>query len=133
VVFLGAIIVGLTAAGFSLVGEVETFILTGAVIIGLLVASNLPVGLNWLAFIAVLAGLFLGMDSMQEALSGSDKVVSLFGSGIGIFILLLGPTAIADHFNEKKWQEIGVRIVGSWVAASSLMVLVLSFSSVSLK
>jgi hypothetical protein len=36
---------------------------------------------------------------------------------------------ISDYLYEKKsWHRIGVRIIGSWVAASSLLVLALAFS-----
>lgn len=73
------------------------------------------------------------MDSGQETLSDKEKLVSLFGSGVGIYLLLLYPIALADYFNKKAWQKIGIRIIGSWVAASSLLVLTLSLSSVSAK
>ena len=51
----------------------------------------------------------------------------------GIYLLLLYPIALADYFNKKAWQKIGIRIIGPWVAASSLLVLTLSLSSVSAK
>jgi F0F1-type ATP synthase assembly protein I len=33
----------------------------------------------------------------------------------------------ADYFNKKPWQLIGLRVLGSWLAASALMVLALLF------
>jgi hypothetical protein len=73
------------------------------------------------------------MDSAQDALSGKEKLVSLLGSGLALYLLFLYPMALADVFNKKPWQMIGVRVIGSWIAASSLLVLALSYSFASMK
>lgn len=128
-VYFVAALAGLIVAWFTVVGGLDLFILGGAATIGLLIASNLPAGPRWCAFVAGLVGLLLGMDSSQEALSGQDKFVSFLGTGLGIYFLLLYPMGLADYLCEKKsWHKIGVRVVGSWVAASSLLVLALSFA-----
>jgi hypothetical protein len=59
-------------------------------------------------------------------LTGKAKFFSLLGSGLGICFLFLYPLAFADYFGDRNWQKIGVRIVGSWVAASAILVLALS-------
>lgn len=127
-VFAFATVAGLTAAWFSITGETETFILVLSAVIGLVIAMAPKVALLWYGVIALLAGFLLGIDSAQEALSGKDKLVTLFGSGVAIYLLVLYPMALAIYSNNKAWQKIGIRIVGSWVAASSLLVLALSFS-----
>lgn len=129
VVFLAATIVGLIAAWFSIGGEIEVFILGGAAIIGLLIATNPVLPPYSVSLIAAFTGFALGMDSTQETLLGKEKLVSLFGSGIGIYMLLFYPIFFSDYFKKKTWQKIGIRVIGSWVAASSLLVLALSFSS----
>jgi len=130
---LGATLVGLTVAWFGVGSELEPALLGLAALVGLLTASNLAVGPHWCTFIAALAGLLLGTDSIQESLNGKERLVSLFGSGIGIYVLFLYPMALADHARKKHWQKIGVRVIGSWVAASSILVLALSLSSVAAK
>jgi urease accessory protein len=127
-VFAFATVAGLTAAWFSIASETETFILILSAVIGSVIAMAPKVALLWCGVIALLAGFLLGIDSAQEALSGRVKLVTLFGSGVAIYALVLYPMALADYFNQKAWQKIGIRIVGSWVAASSLLVLALSFS-----
>ena len=126
--FALATIAGLILAGFSIGVEVESFILLLSSAIGLLVAVN-P-GLN--RFVAMvpgaLAGVSLGIDSAQETLSGQEMLVSLLGSGIAIYFIALYPMALADYCSRKTWQRVGVRIVGSWVAASSFLVLALTLS-----
>lgn len=59
---------------------------------------------------------------------------------VGTLFLLLAEAAlaheaerfaggIADVFSKKPWQRVGLRILGSWLAASSLLVLALTASS----
>lgn len=126
-IFAFATIAGLTAAWFSVASETEGFILVMSAAIGLVIAVAPKVTLLWCGVIALLAGFLLGIDSAQEELSGKDKLVTLFGSGVAIYFLVLYPMVLADYLNKKAWQKIGIRIVGSWVAASSLLVLALLF------
>jgi urease accessory protein len=131
VVFLVTTAIGLIGAWFSVGGDMEILLLSGAAIIGLLIASNLSIGHYLCAAIAAFIGLFIGIDSAQETLSGNVKLVTLFGSGVGIYLSLVYSMGFADYFNKKPWQKIGVRVIGSWIAASSLLVMTLSYSLVS--
>ncbi|MDJ0834178.1 MAG: HupE/UreJ family protein [Gammaproteobacteria bacterium] len=126
--FAAATVVGLVVAWFANDLGLETLVLALSATVGLLVAMSPHIALTWCVIIALLAGLMLGIDSAQAELSGQDKLASLFGSGVAIYFLALYPLAMADYFNQKAWQKIGIRIVGSWVAASSLLVLALSLA-----
>lgn len=130
--FGSATIVGLIAAGFidSEIKLIEAFLLSGAAIVGLLIASDLTVWPILCSLIAAAAGFLLGLDSPQESLSGKEKIAALFGNGLSIYLLLLYPMALVEHFSNKDWQKIGVRILGSWVSASSLLVVALTVSSI---
>jgi hydrogenase/urease accessory protein HupE len=128
-VFAGATVAGLIAAWFLTGGEMEVFLLICAAAIGILIAVNPVVGLLWCSAIAAVVGFSLGMDSAQEMLEGKERFLSLLGSGIAIYFLLLYPMGFANWFSKKTWQKTLVRVIGSWVAASSLMVLALSFST----
>lgn len=132
-VFLVTTVIGLIGAWFSVGGELEIALLSAAAIIGLLIASNLPIGVYLCAIIAALVGLLISVDSAQDTLSGMGKLLTLLGTGVGISILFLYAMGFADYFNKKPWQKIGIRIIGSWLAASSLLVIALSYSDVSLK
>ena len=129
--FLVAVTFGLIAAWFSVGGEIEVLILSCAAAIGILIVTGLGLNRYWCASIAAVAGLLLGIDSTQDTLSGKEKFAALLGNGLGLYLLILYPTALADKFNKKPWQKIGIRVVGSWIAASSLLVLALSYSSAS--
>ena len=128
-IFAAAAFVGLALAWFSIGAEMETLGLALSAAIGLLVATSPQLAFPWCVAVALLAGLFLGVDSAQQELSGKDKLVTLFGTGVAIYFLVLFPMALAEHFKKKVWQKIGIRVVGSWVAASSLLVFALSVSA----
>ncbi len=132
-VYFLAVAVGLIAAWFSVGSKIEMLILGAAASIGILIAASPAWNRYWFALIAASAGILLGMDSAQDTVSGKEKFVSLLGSGLGLCFLFLYPMALADTFNRKSWQIIGVRVIGSWIAASSLLVLALSYASVSMK
>ncbi len=76
--------------------------------------------------VAALSGFLLGLDSAQDVMVGKAKFFSLLGSGLGVCFLFTYALAFADYFGDRNWQKIGVRIVGSWVAASAILVLALS-------
>jgi urease accessory protein len=126
--FLAATVAGLAAAGFDISIDAETALLVGAASAGLLVAADprLP-GLGCLV-ISVVSGLLIGLDSPQQELAGKERFAALFGSGIGIYLLVLYAVALADAFRKRHWQRVGVRVIGSWLAASALLVLALSLA-----
>jgi urease accessory protein len=69
------------------------------------------------------------MDSGQAELASAALFASLVGTWLGMCILLLCTMGAADYLKAMPWQTIGVRIVGSWMTASALLVLSLSLSS----
>jgi hydrogenase/urease accessory protein HupE len=117
---------GLTATLFFTAGIGERYLLGVAAVIGLLIAANFRIPFSLCLLVAILSGLMLGLDTTQTVLTGKAKFFSLLGSGLGICFLFLYPLAFADYFGDRNWQKIGVRIVGSWVAASAILVLALS-------
>lgn len=125
--YLVSTLLGLVVAGFDPGVQAELFILGLTAVVGLLVAVKPSLAVLWSAILAALAGFSLGLDSAQESLVGKDKMVMLFGSGVAIYLITLYPMALAAHFNKLEWHRIAVRVVGSWIAASALLVLALSF------
>lgn len=126
--YLIATAVGLIIAWFSTAREMQSFLLGGAVIIGLLVAANRAVGPFLCASIAALTGVLVGLDSAQDELSGFEKLLSFLGCSLGLVLLPCIPFAFTDHLNKSERRKIAVRIIGSWLAAIALLVLALSFA-----
>jgi hydrogenase/urease accessory protein HupE len=126
---IAAVVIGLVSSGFSPGLQVEFFILVCAALVGLLVATSPQVSFYGYFIVGTVAGFSLGFDSGQETLSGREYVIALFGSGVGIYFFSLYPVIFAEFCNKKNWLRIGVRIIGSWIAASALLVLALEISS----
>lgn len=126
---IAAVVLGLVTSGFSPGPQVEVFILTCAAVTGLLIAASPKIGIYWYFVVGVVAGFSLGFDSAQETLSGKEKVIALFGSGVGIYFFSLYPVSFAEFCNNKNWLRTGIRVIGSWIAASALLVLAMEISS----
>ncbi|WP_405232717.1 HupE/UreJ family protein [Lentisalinibacter salinarum] len=128
--FLLAAAAGLALAGSPMAPDtVRALLLAGTMAIGLLIAVGRRAPLPLYPAAGAFAGLFLGLDSTPEALEGRERIVALVGTGVGLNLWLIYACGIADFFSKKPWQRIGLRILGSWVAASSLLVLALTASS----
>lgn len=127
-VFLSAVIAGLILTGLFLTPDVSIVLLIVATIIGLLVVSGLTLPQLIYILLAVIVGFVVGLDSAQVGLDTRSAIVSLFGSGVGIYFLFLYAMALSESLTHKHWQKIAVRIMASWLCASALMVLALRFS-----
>jgi urease accessory protein len=114
-----ALAVGMTSAGDVL--------LVGAAVSGLLVALAYPVPTFVSALLAAVVGAALGLDSPPEVISLSAATVMLIGTGLGA-CLALAIVAIGASYLTRVWQRIGIRILGSWIAASAILVLALRFA-----
>ncbi len=126
--FLMAIICGLFLTGLFNIPDVSILLLIIATIIGLIVVSGLTIPQAIYIILAVIVGIVVGLDSVQVDLDTRSTIVSLFGSGVGIYFLFLYSMALSESLTYKHWQRIAVRILASWLCASALMVLALRFS-----
>ena len=132
ITFLLVLIAALTVTGqFDLAlpeSAGEMYLLSMAVLCGVLVALELELSLVPLMTIAVVVALLVGFDSSQPELQGRAKLAILTGTGVGGFLLMLYAAAAAE-FASRAWQKIGIRILGSWATASAFIVLAFTFAS----
>jgi urease accessory protein len=115
------------AAGFlAIVLAVETtpartVLLAVAAALGAMVATAwAPKPLAWL--LAAITGAALALDSPPQAVTISEAYATLGGTTLGACAMLVAVAAVANYAN-ADWQRLGVRIVGSWIAASAILVL----------
>lgn len=115
------------AAGFiAIVLAVETtparmVLLADAAALGVMVAvAWVPKPLVWL--LAATAGTALALDSPPQAVAIAAAYATLAGTALGACGMLVVLATIASHAN-ANWQRLGMRIVGSWIAASAILVL----------
>jgi urease accessory protein len=119
----------LTAIALA-VGETPAadVLLAAAVLTGALVALARPLPALACALLAAVTGAALGLDSPPEAISLALGTITLIGTGLGATIALMVVAAAAGYLvrvPEHVWLRTGVRVLGSWMAASALLVLAL--------
>jgi urease accessory protein len=123
--FAAALIGGLGAIAFGAGETPAPLVLLGvSALCGALVASELsiPSPVGWL--MAVVAGLAVGLDSPPDAISIRDAYVMMAGVWVGAVLVLMIVAEAAARVT-RRWQLIGVRVLGSWIAASAILVLAL--------
>jgi hydrogenase/urease accessory protein HupE len=100
-----------------------------AVLLGGMVALARPLPSLLLLALGTLTGFGLGLDSAPEGGTLQQTFGALAGSGFAMTFALLNVALLAQYAHSqvgrRAWQKIGVRIVGSWIAAAGIMVLAL--------
>ena len=130
--FVAGLAAGLVAIALA-VGQTPAgdILLAATGVAGLLVALGRPIPSLACAPLAAVAGMALGLDSPPEAISLAVATLTLIGTGIGASLALALIVVGASHLiGERKWiaPRIGARILGSWIAASAVLVLALRFA-----
>lgn len=125
-----AFIVGLiTAAQFSIPPPPEWLILAASLSAGALVSLARPVP-TWLTMMfASTAGLLVGIDSTPELLATADRSLAYGGLVAGVALVVVLVTGLLLKASDPR-MRIGVRIVGSWILAVSLLVLALAIATI---
>jgi urease accessory protein len=102
-------------------------LLAGAVLCGLLVAIAYPLPVLVCVLLAVGVGAALGLDSPPAVISMAAATTMLIGTGLGAMLTLIIVALCARRLARLPQivPRTGMRIVGSWVAASALLVLAL--------
>ncbi|HEY6255395.1 MAG TPA: hypothetical protein VIY51_06330 [Xanthobacteraceae bacterium] len=119
---------GLVALALA-VGETPAsdVLLTAVAISGALVAAALRLPRLVLGPLAAAMGAAIGLDSPPDVISLQEAVAMLIGTGLGALIGLGLVVAGASRL-ARAWQQIGVRVLGSWTAASALLAIAVRFA-----
>lgn len=109
-----------SAARQSIAADVLIVIAAAA---GALVALAQPIPVIS-ALLAAVTGIALALDSPPQAISLALATQTLIGTGLGACLALAVVVAGTRRLTRAR-QGIGVRILGSWVAATAILVLAL--------
>jgi urease accessory protein len=123
--FAAALTAGVAAIVGALAAEnADVAVLATAVASGALVALARPLPLLLSAAPALVLGAALAFDSVPQDISMRSTLLALAGTAATAFIIAM---LIADATGalRRDWQRIGVRVLGSWTAASAVLVLAL--------
>jgi urease accessory protein len=118
------------AAGF--VGIVSAMVpppldkalLASALVSSALIALARPIPQLLVSALSLLTGLALAFDSPPHAISLWEANIILIGTFCSAVVLLLAVIEGARALG-RNWQRLGVRIIGSWIAATAIMALAL--------
>jgi urease accessory protein len=102
-------------------------LLATALVLGLMVAAAWKPPTLIAAGLGAAAGLLLGLDSAPEAGVAGGAAAVLAGTWVGAQFILLDTIGLAI-LARRAWMRTGVRVLGSWTAASALMVLALALT-----
>jgi hydrogenase/urease accessory protein HupE len=127
-VFLGLVITRFYSPEITL--EISLLVIAGVISMLIILKLSLP-RLIMIVF-AMLTGGLIGVESAPVLIPGlkaSRIYTDMAGSLISVSLILLLVTVIAIFIN-RLWQGIALRIMGSWLFASAMMVLALMFAPV---
>jgi hydrogenase/urease accessory protein HupE len=126
--FATTLAASLTAIALA-IGETAALdvLLAATALAGVLLALAKPLPTFLSTALAAITGGALGLDSPPEAISLAAANATLVGTGLGACLVLALVTAVGRCLT-RWWQRIGMRIVGSWLAASAILVLALRFA-----
>jgi urease accessory protein len=125
--FFAGLIAGLAALAFAVATtSAANVLLAAAAVTGLLVALARPLPALVSGPFAAIVGAALGLDSPPTAIAIAAAIATLIGTGVsaGAVVAIV---AAGTSYLGRAWQQIGVRILGSWIAASAILVLALRF------
>jgi urease accessory protein len=129
-VWLASVLCGLFLltwlGGQALTQALMPVLLMAAAVLGLLVAAAWRVPTALLAALALAVGLGLALDSDPELGNASERSLALAGTALGAVLVLAAGLLLAEVGAQRGWQRIAVRVLGSWIAASAIMVSALS-------
>jgi hypothetical protein len=74
--------------------------------------------------LAFMTGAALALNAPPQAVTIPAAIAAQAGTGIAA-LAALGLVAFVAIKAKDDWQQIGIRIIGSWIAASAILVLAL--------
>lgn len=122
------------AIGLGLVASSVAFPLFSAqasliatLVAGLLVAVSFDIGGLGSAVVAAVLGLAIGTTAGRESAADGLPWTAFAGTAVGAIVLVILVAGLGAVLT-RPWQKIGFRVLGSWLAASAILVLALSFA-----
>ncbi|RMH15862.1 MAG: hypothetical protein D6698_10565 [Gammaproteobacteria bacterium] len=101
----------------------QPLLLGFALVFGVLIASAYPIP-TWLQLTLLgLTALLLGLDSAVDKAIPTGHLQILFGTWLCLNLAIYNIAFYSAFCDRKKWSQIGLRVLGSWLAAIAVLVL----------
>lgn len=108
--------------------DTDRILLACAALTGLAVATALALPAAVDVALGLVVGTAVGLSSGPTGVEGRSYMMMLIGTGLASAGLTAYVTVIVSTI-ERAWLRIVVRVLGSWLAAAALLVLVLSVAA----
>ena len=108
------------ATGWHALTDTPLLVVASLTGLGVVVARPLPPPAYALAAASI--GLGIGLGSDPEGLTGSSRYVCLLGTWLGTCMVAIGSAVVIDEL-KRPWVPLLIRVVGSWMTATALLVL----------
>ncbi len=127
-----AFVFGLMAGSFAIANAyvptlADVALLVLAFVAGAVVALGKPLPALLSGLLAVALGGAIALDSPPDAMTVRKAIETQLGTFCGATVFLYAVSEAASRL-KQHWQHVGVRIVGSWIAASAVLALTLQFA-----
>jgi len=125
--FLTVLAVGLVLAGVDVSAGLsgELMLLAVTFVCGVLVALQVRLPFVLYAMLGAVLGVLIGLDSGVTDYTRQETFAALLGTWLGAAIALVGVAGVVELL-VQPWPRVAVRVLGSWVTASALLVLALA-------
>jgi urease accessory protein len=80
-----------------------------------------------MGLLAAAIGATIALDSPPDAITVREAILMQLGMFFGATVFFWGVIEAASLLR-RPWQQIGIRVLGSWIAASALLGLALRFA-----
>ena len=122
-------VVGMLAGSLAIASAIrETpsalVLLALAALAGIMVAAAIGLPSILVNVLTFATGAALALDAPPQAIGIAAAIASQIGTGVAAAAVLLLVVSIATRA-DRPWQRIGIRVVGSWIAASVILALAL--------
>jgi urease accessory protein len=123
--YVAAVLIGLGAIALAYVPRfAQESLLAATAVTGLMLALARPWPVAGGMALAAASGLALALDSPPEAITLHEANLALAGTAAAAAAALWALAWLSARLH-RHWQRTGARILGSWIAASAILVLAL--------
>lgn len=119
--FCIAVVAGGIIASYFPASNLELVVLTTTAVMSLLLAATSRLPASFCMLLAIWGGAVAGSTLPALIQAGHTQLSYKVGVVLGLILPIVYATLIAAFFNKRVWQQIGVRVIGSWITAVCCM------------
>jgi len=127
--FLAALCIAVASTMYAVIKIPVWMLPAFSVLVGVTIAAKRPIADIAYVIIALVAGTLVGLTSAPDSKLATAPGLAVMGTVLGgaaIVTIAGGVAAVAT----SAWQKTVIRVLGSWIAASSMMILAFEWTKI---